>query len=108
MIQIHKDYQALRTGSIKFLYGTYNVIAYGRFDAQDKLVAAVNNNDGEVTFKIPVWEIGILDGTEMVRLILTTQDGYTQEATTHKIEAGYLILTLPPFSGAILKDVNHE
>ncbi|CDE42137.1 putative neopullulanase 1 [Clostridium sp. CAG:411] len=108
LIQIHKDYQALRTGSIKFLYGTYNVIAYGRFDAQDKLVAAVNNNDGEVTFKIPVWEIGILDGTEMVRLILTTQDGYTQEATTHKIEAGYLILTLPPFSGAILKDVNHE
>ena len=108
LTQIHKDYQALRTGSIKFLYGTYNVIAYGRFDAQDKLVAAVNNNDGEVTFKIPVWEIGILDGTEMVRLILTTQDGYTQEATTHKIEAGYLILTLPPFSGAILKDVNHE
>lgn len=105
LIQIHKEYQALKTGSIKFLYGSYNVIAYGRFDAQDKLVAAVNNNEGEVTFKIPVWEIGVLDGTEMVRLIMTTQDGYTQEATTHPIESGYLILTLPPFSGAILKDI---
>lgn len=105
LIRIHKSYQALKTGSIKFLYGSYNVIAFGRFDMHDKLVSAVNNNNGEVTFKIPVWEIGVFDGSQMVRLILTNQEGYTQEAATYRIEDGNLILTLPPFSGAILIDV---
>lgn len=105
LIRIHKEYQALKTGSIKFLYGSYNVIAFGRFDANDKLVSAVNNNEGEVTFRIPVWQIGICDGTDMVRLILTTCEGYTQDAATYHIEGGHLVLTLPPFSGAILKDV---
>ncbi len=105
LIQIHKEYQALKTGSIKFLYGSYNVIAFGRFDANDKIVSAVNNNEGEVTFRNQVWQIGICDGTDMVRLILTTCEGYTQDAATYRIEEGHLILTLPPFSGAILKDV---
>ena len=105
LIRIHKDHQVLKTGSIKFLYGSYNVIAYGRFDQNEKMVAAVNNNEGEVTFKIPVWQIGICDGEEMMRLILTTPDGYSQDATMYKIESGQLILTLPPFSGAILKKI---
>lgn len=105
LIRIHKSYQALKTGSIKFLYGSYNVIAFGRFDSHDKLVAAVNNNNGEVTFKIPVWEIGVFDGSQMIRLILTNQEGYTQETEAYRIEDGNLILTLPPFSGAILIDV---
>ena len=81
------------------------MIAYGRFDADDKIVAAVNNNEGAVTFRIPVWQIGIYDGTDMVRLILTTCEGYTQDAAMYRIEEGHLVLTLPPFSGAILKDV---
>lgn len=105
LIRIHKQYQALKTGSIKFLYGSYNVIAYGRFDANDKIVAAVNNNEGAVTFRIPVWQIGVYDGTDMVRLILTNCEGYTQDAAMYRIEEGHLVLTLPPFSGAILKDV---
>ena len=81
------------------------MIAFGRFDQDDKLIAAVNNNEGEVTFKIPVWEIGLCDGQDMVRLILTTPNGYLQEAVTYRVEGGNVILTLPPFSGAILKDV---
>ena len=106
LIRIHKDYQVLRTGSFKFLYGSYNVIAFGRFDSNNRIVAAVNNNDGAVTFKIPVWQIGVFDGKEMVRLIQTSQDGYTQEAGTYRISDGILELTLPPFGGAILVEVS--
>ena len=107
LINIHKSYQALKTGSIKFLYGSYNVIAYGRFDSNDRLVIAVNNNEGPVTFKIPVWEIGICDGSEVIRLFQTTPEGYNENIDTYRIEEGMLTLPLPPFSGAILKDTNH-
>ena len=65
----------------------------------------MNNNNGEVTFKIPVWEIGVVDGLDMVRLILTTETGFTQESVKYQVERGNIILTLPPFSGAILKRV---
>jgi len=42
----------------------------------------------------------------MVRLIQTSQDGYTQEAGTYRISDGILELTLPPFGGAILVEVS--
>lgn len=108
LIRIHKEYQVFKTGSIKFLYGSYGVIGYGRFDKKDRMVMAVNNNNGEVTIKIPVWEIGVVDGSEMVRLIMTYTDGYNLEAITYRIEEGILTLPLPPFSSVIIKNIEHH
>lgn len=105
MIRIHKDYQAIKTGSILFLYGSYNVISYGRFDAKDKIVVALNNNDGAVTIQVPVWQIGVIDGTNMVRLIITTTEAYNVEAVMYHIEGGNITIDLPPFSAVVIKDI---
>ena len=37
IIKIHKSWDALKYGSIKFLGGQWNVLAYGRFDSKSQV-----------------------------------------------------------------------
>lgn len=103
LIKIHKKFDAIKTGSIKFLYEEYMVISYGRWDEKDKIVVVVNNANENKSVKIPVWEIGILDSDTMCRLILTTQVGYTTEEETYKVQNGKLNVNLPKFSSMIIR-----
>lgn len=107
LIRIHKDYEALKTGSILFLHGQYNFISYGRFDEKDKIVVAINNGSEEITVDLPVWQIGISNSESMVRLIMTTQTGYTIEAAMHYTDGKKLRLTLPPVSAVIVKNIRY-
>ena len=43
MIRIHKEHPALRTGSLNILSWDENVLAYGRFLGEDRIVAIINN-----------------------------------------------------------------
>ncbi len=104
VIRIHKDYNALKTGSILFLKGEYNFISYGRFDGKDKIIVAINNNDHEVTADIPVWRIGIEKGTRLARLLQTTQNEYSMETRLYSTENGILHIVCPPVSGVIIKN----
>ena len=52
LIAIHKAYQSLRTGSLKFVYGAYGVIGFGRFNEEEQFVILVNNNDYEVNVQV--------------------------------------------------------
>lgn len=105
LIRIHKDYTALKTGSLLFLGGHYNFIAYGRFDQNDKIVVAFNNSDHEITEEIEVWPIGITDDMRLVRLIQTTREGYSLEMVIYQIKDQRLRVTLPPVSGVIIKNL---
>jgi len=107
LIKIHKDYEALKTGSILFLGGGPMYMSYGRFDENDKMVIAVNNHHEELTIDINVWEIGIEDSDRLVRLIMTTEDGYDLKAEVYQSINGILRLTLPATSGVIIKNVEN-
>ena len=60
MIRIHKKYPVLSHGSLKFLYGEHNVIAYGRFDMKERVIVAFHNGQGDKTFMLPVWQAEVL------------------------------------------------
>ncbi len=105
IISIHKDYEALRTGSILFLGGTYGFISYGRFNRVDKFIIAVNNNNYEITETIKTWEVGISDEDTLCRLLLTTEEGYYRDAVIFHTENGMLQLNMPPISSIIVKNV---
>lgn len=107
LIRIHKDYQALKTGSILFLDGGSQYISYGRFLEEDKFIIAINNNSMEIQVSIPVWQIGIIDSENLVRLIMTTEEGYNLEAIMYHAENKILRLTLPPVSGVIIKNLKN-
>lgn len=105
IIQIHKDYQALKTGSILFLHGQYSFISYGRFDEQDKFVIAINSGEQPVSIDLPVWRLGMTEENRMARLINTSQDGFSLETAMYNIENGILHLNCPPKYGVVIKNL---
>ena len=105
IIRIHKDYQALKTGSLLFLHGQYSFISYGRFDEQDKFVIAINSGEQPVSIDLPVWRLGMTEGNRMARLINTSQDGFSLETAMYNIENGILHLNCPPKYGVVIKNL---
>lgn len=105
LINMHKSYNALRKGSIKFLAAQYGVIAYGRFDETDRFIIAVNNTVEDVNISLPVWEIEIADKSSMVRMLHTNNDGYSFEAAVYRAEHGVLSLKLGPYSAVVIKNM---
>lgn len=105
LIRIHKDYQVFKTGSIIFLKGQYKFIGYGRFDDNDKIVVMINSSDEVREADVPVWRLGIIQETRMARLMISSRDGYSDEAKVYPVVNGNIHVECPPMSGMILKDI---
>ncbi len=105
LIRIHKDYSAIKTGSLIYLGGEQNFISYGRFDKKDKLVIAVNRSETEIQVDIPVWQIGITDEERLCTLITTTADGFSLQANMYQTIGGFLHLVLGGMSAVIIKNI---
>ncbi len=65
-IELRKNIHCLKMGSIKKLDAGNGYISYGRFDDTDCAVVIINCTDGELNLFVPVWELGVKRGTEMV------------------------------------------
>lgn len=102
IINIHKQHKAILRGSYMSLYGDYNVIAFGRFYEDDKIVVAVNNNYEPRTIDIPVWEIGVGDEQYLKILISSDNTGYVLESEAYSVKHGMLNIELPAQSSVIL------
>lgn len=107
LIQIHKEYQALKTGSILFLNGEYQLITYGRFDAQSRIVVAINMSQETRHVDIPVWRLGVDKDGRMACLMITSKDGVSKVTKVYTLDNGFLHLDCPAESGMILKEI-HE
>ncbi len=103
LIRIHKENKELLTGSLQYLSGEYNVIAYGRFNKQAQTVVIVNNNDYEVKKELCVWQIGVPKNCKMKRLVLTSCNGFSTEPEEYEVISGKISLSLPPTSAMILR-----
>ena len=106
MIRIHKENEELKTGSIKYIEGAYNVVGYGRFNLQAQCVVLVNNNEYEVTKEITVWDVGVPRECVMTRLMLTTEEGYETTSCEYPVVAGKVSIVMPKFSAILLRHVN--
>ncbi|WP_099467274.1 glycoside hydrolase family 13 protein [Konateibacter massiliensis] len=104
-IALHKSYPVLKHGSIKFLAGEKHVIAYGRFDETEQMIILVNNDVQARKAEVPAWEIGLLYNSRLRRIMLTTEDGYTQEDFYYKMDGHYLRIMLPARSAMVLKNL---
>ena len=105
MIRIHRSYDALKTGSVKFLAGDHAIIAYGRFNRTERIVTIVNNDDVPRNIDIPVWEIGTDDSEAMVRLVETYDSGYNFHAESYHSERGVIAMHMEPHSAVVLKNL---
>jgi len=106
IIHIHKKNSALVRGSLKFLLGRMNLIAFGRFDDEQQCVVIVNcNQEDGVKADIPVWEIGVNDGSKMTTLITSSREGYSLEDKTYTVSDGALSLELMGESAVVLRSM---
>ena len=104
MIQIHKSYQAFRTGSLLMLYGEQDILAYSRFTAEEQFVVIINNRSELTTITVPVWQTGLPKRGVMRRLMYTYDGGYTTEHDECLIRDGEIVLNMGKHSAIVLKD----
>lgn len=105
MIRIHRDYQALKTGSLVFLKIEPEFISYGRMNEKEKFIILINLRNEEVPADIPAWKTGLADGERMGRMLMTTQDSFTPATEIFRAKQGIVHITCPPRSGIVLKSL---
>ena len=105
MIAIHKEHQALRTGSLKMLGSDYQYLAYGRFTRDEQFVILVNNDDRARRVKQSVWAAGLPQNCEMNRLMITSDEGFSSVPIRYPVKEGKLEVLLPAHCAAVFKRV---
>ena len=103
LFELHRSNPALRYGSVKELAAESGLIAYGRFLEGNILVIIINQSGSEWQAHIPVWELGVSDGTEMERMMLTDEKGYNVGKISYETAYGHVAVTMEPCSGVILR-----
>ena len=105
MIWIHKNEKPLRTGSIKMLYWSSNVLAYARFQEGEQIVVVLNNSKELKEVTIPVWQAGVPMKGKMERLMYSWEKSYTTERDIYLVEDGETVVNMGKHSVLIMKPV---
>lgn len=108
MIRIHKDYEALKTGSCIPLYNAPGLISYGRFDRKDSFAVALYVGEEEHEIAIPVWKLGLPDGEIMVRLAFAGEKGFSLETEIVPVNDGCIAIKIKPNSAVVYKNFSNR
>ncbi len=102
VIAMHKSRPVLKTGSIKFLGGGYQYLAYARFNEEEQIACLFNNADQEIEITVPVWTALVPEDCVMTRIFMTDADTYTTRRKLYQVHRGELKMKLAPRSSAVL------
>ena len=99
-IALRKQLRCLRMGSVVPLDSGKGYIVYGRFNADDCAIIAINAGDKEVKLGIPVW---IVTGKrhDTLKLMYSVGVPYGRYEQNAQVSFGRLFLTLAPKSGCV-------
>ncbi len=104
IIGIHNQSPALKLGSLEYLVADYGLLAFGRFDNTNKVIAAVNNTSEIKELKIPVWRMGIENNAVLRTLISTSLYSFTTENREYTVKNGFIHVWLPAYGGAVISN----
>ena len=105
---IHKNNKALQIGSLKFLGYDYGILMYGRFQDDNRVIVVINNLDHGVELDVPVWEIGIENGTKMCRLMKTSEESYNVGTVIYPVENGTIHVKLQAYGALIARNMSDD
>ena len=108
MIRIHKEEQALRTGSLKMLYWENNILAYGRFQGEEQIIVVLNNSKELKQVTVPVWLAEAPMNCRMRRLMYTYEEGFTTEYDQYIVQDGEIVVNMGRHSALVLKTEKDE
>ena len=101
-IAMHKSHAVLRTGSIRFLCGGYQYLAYARFDDREQIVCLFNNGSEKTEVTVPVWTAGVGADSTVTRIFLTDETGYSTKRKAFRVCHGELVFLLEAHSCVVL------
>ena len=104
MICIHKAYPLLSKGSLEFLWNDYQGLSYGRFSDDEQIIVILNNQEYERDVRVTAWKTGVSrkGAAAFQRIMLSSKDGYTEEAEEYIAEAGILQVRMPAYGVMVL------
>ena len=100
-IRLHKSYPVLSSGSLVFLHGDYQVLAYSRFSRQEKMIMVFNSLEHAKQICINVRPAGVEDAQILRRIFQTGQEGWNEEFADYAVVDGILTVSMPPQSAAV-------
>ncbi len=103
VIAMHRRYPVLKHGSLRFLGGGKDWLAYGRFSRESQIVVIFNNRDERMELTLPVWPAGITNDSVLERVFETAKDGFTEEGAAYPLIGGELKIVLLPTSAVVLE-----
>lgn len=104
VISIRKKFDCtFRKGSVIFLNTDNNlkVLSFGRFDSNNKLIIAVNNDTVEHKVSIPVWKMSVEDNSKIEILITSDEKSYNIIKKTYIVQERFVVVDIPARGGII-------
>lgn len=102
LINIRHSRNIFKNGSLDYLYMSYGLICYGRYNQEDYAAVILNNQYKPSELSVPVWRLGAENGDTMVSLVLSNMTGFAQNNTVYIVKEGCIKVTLPPFSSCVI------
>lgn len=108
MIRIHKEYSALRTGSLNILHWDENILSYGRFLQNEQILVIINNRSELTEVTVPAWRAEIPMKGRLERLIYSYQNGFTTQYDEYLIHDGEVVAIMNPHSALVCVAVRED
>ena len=105
LIWIHKNNEAFRTGSFKFLDSEDNLLCYARFNRNQQFVMIINNDDKERTKELNILGAGVDLNATLRQIIITTESGYSLMPKYYHARQGVISVTMQKKSAVILERI---
>ena len=95
--------RAFRTGSFKPLLAENGMIAYGRFQENERGVVLVNSENFTQRVQIPVWEAEVT-GDSMDRIMESSVERYNVGRLSYPVHNGIMTVEIGPFCAMIFEE----
>ncbi len=102
LIGLRRTFPVLRQGSLVPLFGSRGRIAYGRFDEEEVLIAAVSNLDEPSSMRLQTDLAGLPEEAEADLVFVTDEEGFRMPGEKVRARRGRLALSMAPRSACIL------
>lgn len=107
MIRIHRDYDALKLGTVIYLVSEPGLICYGRYDDKDSFFVLIQVEGQEREVEVDVWRLGVKDGQNMVRMMYTDSSGFTVRSESLRSDKGRIRVKIGHNGAAVWKSLDY-
>lgn len=88
LIKIHKSYRAFSYGSLDYLYMSYGIMCYGRWNDDEKIIVVINNNDTPQEVIVPVWRVEASNDAVFNRILQSGEGSWDTKIEPYVVKDG--------------------